>query len=324
MIYLQGRNVNQVFTDAFWMLRTPSATKELSRNGPVLVANSPVISEYRNPTERVLFNTHRDANHVFHLVEAIWMLAGRDDVEFLLPFNSSYGKYAEPDGRVHGAYGKRWRNHFSVDQILATVHTLKRDPQSRQVVVEMWDAKVDLIADVRDRPCNTHIYFDLRGGSLNMTVCCRSNDALWGAYGANVVHMSMVQELIALALGRPVGVYRQFSNNLHVYTDLPMVKDFLDHPPQVEDLYMKGKVFSFPMLSGNETIEEFLADCELWCFKTSPVATRFINEVVDPLARAYLARKRGESSYLDEIEGMPDDLDWKVGFHQWLRNRSDK
>ena len=33
---------------------------------------------------------------------------------------------------------------------------------------------------------------------LCMTVCNRSNDMLWGAYGANVVHMSMLQEFVAL------------------------------------------------------------------------------------------------------------------------------
>jgi thymidylate synthase len=130
----------------------------------------PVITTYLRPQERVLFNELRDANPIFHLVEALWMLASLSDVEFLLPFNSTYGRYAEPDGNIHGAYGRRWRTHFGVDQIWGVIAALRRDPTTRQAVMAMWDPAADLNADVKDRPCNTTIYFDGRQGRLNMTV----------------------------------------------------------------------------------------------------------------------------------------------------------
>ena len=54
-----------------------------SRNGAVLVAPWPVITIIHDPEHRVLFNPRRDANPFFHLFESIWMLAGRNDVDFV-------------------------------------------------------------------------------------------------------------------------------------------------------------------------------------------------------------------------------------------------
>ena len=50
-----------------------------------------------------------------------------------------------------------------------------------------------------------------------MTVCCRSNDVIWGAYGANAVHFSALQEYLAARIGVGVGYYYQVSNNFHAY-----------------------------------------------------------------------------------------------------------
>jgi hypothetical protein len=52
---------------------------------------------------------------------------------------------------------------------------------------------------------------------LDITVCCRSNDIIWGAYGANAVQFSVLQEYLAARVGVGVGRYYQVSNNFHVY-----------------------------------------------------------------------------------------------------------
>ena len=108
MKHIKVRNVGHAFGEGFWHMRLlgPECRQE-SRNGPVLVSPGPVLTEYEFPMERVLINPRRDANPVFHLMEAIWMIAGGRDVSFLLPFNEKFGQYAEPDGNVWGAYGYR-------------------------------------------------------------------------------------------------------------------------------------------------------------------------------------------------------------------------
>lgn len=315
-------NVNDAFAEAWWRLRT-YGVEQPSRNGPVLVMPEPVMTAYQKPTQRVLWDPRRDANHIFHLVEAMWMFAGRDDVESLLPFNSNYKNYAEPDGHVHGAYGYRWRKAFGKDQILEVIDELRRDPNSRRAVITMWDPTRKDMGMWKDTPCNTHIYFDARDGVLNMTVCCRSNDVLWGCYGANVVHFSFLLELVARGAGLDIGVYRQFSNNFHAYTEREMVSGYLLTPPlgdEVLDLYSEGKAFAYPLLADDETPEEFLLNCEALFDGREPNGA-FLSIIVAPLMMAYTERKEGLEY---DISSVPADCDWRMAFEQWVSRRKVK
>src|SRR6185369_13562421 len=101
-------NVNQALMEGLhWLLAV--GEKEDSRNGLVLVSPVPVMTTYLRPCQRVLFSPMRDANPFFHLMEALWMLAGRDDLAWPLYFNSKFGAYSDNGVTVHGAYGHRWR-----------------------------------------------------------------------------------------------------------------------------------------------------------------------------------------------------------------------
>lgn len=320
MIEISGRNVNEVFPEAIWKLRL-MGVKEHSRNGPVLVAPTPVITTYRHPQERVLLHSVRDANPVFHLMEAIWMIAGHRDVWWLSQFNSNIVTYAEDDGHIHGAYGYRWRSYFGFDQLRALLDELE-NKTTRQAVLSMWHPAPDLGARVRDKPCNTHIYFDRRDGALNMTVCCRSNDMIWGAYGANVVHFSFLQELLASELRIPIGVYRQFSNNFHVYPDVPVAQACLNAPHDGPDPYTTREEFApVPLVAPHETFDQFSADCEYLIHHgyAAPLATNFMKTVALPLMLAYQARKRGEPAPLPL-----HPCDWTIAYQEWVARREAK
>jgi thymidylate synthase len=75
--------------------------------------------------------------------------------------------------------------------------------------------------------CNLQVLFDAGLGRLNMTVTNRSNDLIWGAYGANVVHFSFLHEYMAALTGLPVGCYYQVSNNLHIYPEFEITSRFI-------------------------------------------------------------------------------------------------
>lgn len=320
---LTVRNVDMALTEGLWLLRTTGISED-SRNGLVLAAPGPVLTSYLFPRERLVTHPARDANHVFHLMETIWMLAGERNVNWLLQFNSQFGKYAEPGGLQHGAYGHRWRKMFMLDQILSAVEQLQVRG-NRRVVIGMWHPSHDLGSPARDVPCNTHIYFQVKYDTLEMTVCCRSNDVIWGAYGANAVHFSMLQELMALALGVRVGTYHQFSNNYHLYTEFGQGKDLLSQPP-VGTKYAshpeESAMALVPLLTDNETIGMFLVDCEKFVAgEFGRLKTNFMNTVAMPLHNAYLARKFGGTGhaqkYLDECQ----PCDWKTMFTQWTEKR---
>lgn len=194
--------------------------REETRNGPALVIPEPVMTIYERPMERVLLDLTRDVNPFFHLMKSLWMLSGRRDVASLDPFIGTLKKYSDDGETYHGAYGYRWRHFFGHDQLSEIIQILRDDPTTRRAVLTMWDPDADLGGSSKDHPCNTQIYFRVTGGVLDMTICCRSNDAIWGAYGANAVHMSVLQEFMAAASGLVVGRMYQLSNNLHAYVDV--------------------------------------------------------------------------------------------------------
>lgn len=229
---LRVRNVQEAYVRGLALLREHGVWED-TRNGRALVLPEPMITIYERPIERVLLDPSRDANPFFHLMEAIWMLAGRADVASLLPFNKALAQYSD-DGLVyHGAYGHRWRQHFTIwanmdpehmrplDQVRRVIELLRVNPADRRCVIQMWDAETDLGRDGKDFPCNTQLFFRARGQDdcpvLDMTILNRSNDAVWGAYGANAVHFSVLQEFIAAACGMQTGRMIQFSNNFHAY-----------------------------------------------------------------------------------------------------------
>lgn len=316
------RNVNHALVDGLWFLKT-AGFEQPSRNGPVLRAPGPVITHYKRPWERLCLDPKRDANHVFHLMETIWMLAGENDVSWLLPFNSSFSNYAEDDGLQHGAYGFRWATHFGLNQIQEVLIELTK-PATRRAVVSMWDPRTDLGADKKDLPCNTHIYFEVLNDKLNMTVCCRSNDMVWGAYGANAVHFSILQELLALELDLRVGSYYQMSNNFHIYTQMgpgPALLQSTSTEP--ECMYETGMAQAIPLLSGGECVWNFLEDCVCFIHHEVPrLKTHFMRRVAGPLRAAYLARKQGLEwrSMLDDVP----DCDWLLAFRLWAARRDEK
>jgi len=304
---------------------------EQSRNGEVIVYPTPVCTSYRKPMERVLFSPTRDANPFFHLFESLWMLAGLNDVAWPAQFNRRFKDYSDNGITAWGAYGWRWRSFFGYDQLAVIIDELKKNPASRRCVLSMWNGmETDLPHDLyvatnggKDVPCNTHAYFDVRGGKLNMTVCNRSNDIIWGAYGANAVHFSILQEYMAEQIGVPIGVYNQVSNNLHAYTGVYSKEQLwaMSYEAAETDLYREGKAKPMPL---DSTSKEWFH--QLMDFIDSPEVVTdngsFFNVICEPMYSAHKLHKGGDTAAaIRLIETMPDQNDWKLGSLLWLRKR---
>jgi thymidylate synthase len=357
---LSVMNVNEALAEGLHWLRS-SGVREESRNGPVLVSPEPVLTTYKFPMERVLFSPVRDANPFFHLMEALWMLAGRNDLAWPLFFNSKFGAFSDDGNSVHGAYGFRWRDAMGYDQLKAIGQELRKNPTSRRMVLQMWDAQCyennDLNIAIqgvphkldetktwdksgvryepsKDVPCNTHVYFDVKDGVLNQTVCCRSNDIIWGAYGANAVHFSVLLEYMAALAGVGVGLYRQFSNNYHMYpalyqkegrsVDDAMVNLAMD--ADINDLYknLDLEVKQSPLI--NTPVAEW--DAELRHFLNNPMGGQrtytdpFFEQCAIPMYQAWFIRKNKLGNGLAELEPMKElYTDWYIACKQWIERR---
>lgn len=338
---LKVRNVNEAISRGIHHLIV-KGIKEESRNGTVLVAPTPVMTIYEKPCERVLFSPLRDANPFFHLMESLWMLAGRDDVAFPATFNKRFTEYSDDGETVHGAYGERWRRNFGYDQLQIISDELIKNPASRRCVLAMWDAcppaamgSDDLrlaVSGGKDVPCNTHIYFDVRDNKLNMTVCCRSNDIIWGAYGANAVHMSILQEYMAKSVGVEVGLYRQFSNNYHAYTDVYHTEllNSISIEAHRTNYYQKPLSIEQPAVAPYPLISTDVAswDKDLHKFLDDPLSgyvyhDPFFKQVAEPMWSAWMVRKDKQGDPMEHVRAIVAE-DWKLACAQWITRREEK
>lgn len=337
MQVLSVRNAHKALPEAVRLMKL-NGVKRDSRNGAVLVAPWPVTTLFQQPTERVMFWPQRDANPFFHLMESLWMLAGRNDVAYPAHYVARMRDFSD-DGRIfHGAYGFRWRNHFDVegggrtglpDQLGTIARRLRDDPTDRRCVLAMWDPAADLDVTSKDLPCNTHIYFGRDAeGRLDMQVNCRSNDAVLGALGANVVHMSVLQEYIAAAIGCPVGRYWQVSFNYHAYVGPDWAKveqmdevcdDYADHRPCP---YARKLVEPFPLVNTPLNIWEqdlllFMEHGPITGFRDA-----FFSGVATPMYVAHAAFRKKDWDGAFQAMDNCRARDWQMAGRDWLNRRA--
>jgi hypothetical protein len=283
--------------------------------------DEPVLLTLHNPTHRVVFDPVRDANPFFHMAEAIWMLGGGQGLEFVQNYNSGMARYSDDGATLHGAYGHRWRKHFYRDQILETIDLIDADPNTRRAYISMFDAEVDH-GDKLDIPCNVGINFRVNGrNELDMTVFNRSNDVIWGALGANVVHMTILHELIAHATGHPIGVYRVSTACLHGYTTASQYSALRGSTGAV-DYYRHKGLRPRSLLQSTETAWDMLEACKRviampW---QDRYGIRWLDKTWVPARDAYRARKEGypTRSHIDRIEAE----DWRVACFEWCQRRA--
>jgi thymidylate synthase len=299
--------------------------KQQSRNGAVLVMPCPVVTATERPAERVLFSAQRNANPYFHLYEAVWMLAGRNDSAPLNSFIKGFGsRYGEEDGTVHGAYGHRWRDAFGVDQLNFVVNKLKADNTTRQCVIQMWDCSPlhsDLTGEWRDRPCNDLIFLQIHGRRLDLSVMCRSNDMIWGCHGANAVHFSVLHEYLAARIGAKLGTMYQWSNNYHAYlTELNRLTQ--TQADLSDDRYVTGKVKPLPMFDQpekiDEDIERFMDLYEGRTFPQGVYANYWFEGVMGMAMASHHHYKIGQLDRAQWYASQIAATDWRVACCEWL------
>ena len=349
-MHLNFRGVNDSFQALVEGIHKESikTVRSPSRVGGVLQIPDPVTLTYSKPLERVLFNSVRDCNPFFHVYEALWMLAGRNDIAPLDYYSSGYGKQVrDGDSTVaNGAYGYRWREADVldedvkyVDQLNIIINHLRAKPESRRAVLSMWNVEDDLlkIDSSRDVCCNLSVCFSTRKVAdansacfgtpcpqvLDMTVFNRSNDLIWGNLGANFVHFTMLQEYMACCLGVGMGEYHQISNNLHCYTERWTPEEWLAdrsggyipafrHIPLVRDQEMFDvEVQDFVTM--NSQLPETLVD-DHW-------AEPFLGDVAQPMMNAFHCHK--ERKYAEAL-GWARSIgadDWMKAATEWIQRR---
>ena len=329
MHVIKAVNAHSALPELIYQLKNRGVHRS-SRNGDVLMFPDPVTTVYSLPQERVVFWPERDANPFFHFFESLWMLAGRNDVAYPATFLERMKDFSDDGETLHGAYGHRWREHFGNDQLRVIAEALQKDPDCRRQVLAMWDPAHDLGVATKDAPCNTHVYFQRNAyGDLDMTVCCRSNDIIWGLAGANAVHFSMLQEYMAAWIGCQLGRYWQISNNCHAYVSvfekvLPLADEALQPPDKMILWDPYRDVDPYPLVSTD--IRTW--DTDLHRFLSGEIGfdEPFFAEVAFPFLKAHCLIKSALPK-IARLEAALEELkvceatDWRLAAEEWVGRR---
>jgi thymidylate synthase len=332
MEVLDVQNVHDALPSGIRLLRR-SGVQSDSRNGPVIRTPWPVATVYQRPDERVIFWEKRDANPFFHLYEALWMLQGRKDIQPLSRYARQMLAYSDDGRTLHGAYGFRWREHFGYDQIRHVAKLINDSHETRRAVLQMWDAEVDGIGPGKDYPCNVVATFQVNPvtHALDLVVFNRSNDIIWGAYGANAVHFSVLLEYIAAMVGLFPGTYTQMSVNYHAYVQVldnlgklwePTIELIPETPPNpYRDMKIRvQKLLSIPVPDWDEQMNAMMALLDEG-LAPDPGEDPFLNMAGSVLHAHSVWRAEGLQAAWDVLDTLDSSIDWVLAAYEWLSRR---
>lgn len=330
----KGRTADQVWQDiALSFCNGEGTTIQPSRAGQTLELLHSAIS-VSDPTQRWVTSRSPSINLAFALAEVIWLMRGRNDSAFLNYFNHQLPKYAGEGDTYHGAYGFRLRNHLGTDQLDRAYQALRSKPDSRQIVLQIWDGKVDLPnwngdAVAPDIPCNIASILNVRSGKLEWMQILRSND-LYRGLPYNFVQFTMLQEIIAGWLELEIGEYNQISNSLHVYySDLKNL-----HNTALNSMPANTDSLAFPKEVCEECFKELEGDVETVIKQN--ISVNVLSKIVyqsklpEPFRNmlcilyAEGARRRHQLGIVDEVMNYCTNPLYKQLFKQWLKERKPK
>lgn len=172
-----------------------------------------------NPRHRCITNSARRWSFPLAIGEFCWHASGSKELTSIEYYAKRWRDYSNDGETIRGScYGHRMFRGSAThpSQWNRIVDLLKRDPDSRRAVIDLFDATIDLDSDSKDVPCANLVQFLIREGKLLVFVSMRSNDAIWGL-PYDVFLFTMFQELMAVELGLELGPYYHSATSMHLY-----------------------------------------------------------------------------------------------------------
>jgi thymidylate synthase len=160
--------------------------------------------------------------------ELLWFLAGSTNVRYLNEHGVGiWDEWADGDGELGPIYGAQWRSWRgpggeTIDQITQVVDQIRRNPDSRRLIVSAWN--VADIGRMKLPPCHCLFQFYVAEGRLSCQLYQRSADLFLGV-PFNIASYALLTSMIAQVAGLAPGEFVHTFGDAHVY---------LNHREQVE------------------------------------------------------------------------------------------
>jgi thymidylate synthase len=173
------------------------------------------------------------------ILELLWFLKGSTDNNWLKERGVSiWNEWAAPDGDLGPIYGYQWRSWPApdgkhIDQIAEVVETLKKNPDSRRIIVSAWN-----VADIPRMalaPCHAFFQFYVADGKLSCQLYQRSADIFLGV-PFNIASYALLTHMMAQQCNLEVGDFVWTGGDCHLYSnhleqvDLQLSRDFFPLP----------------------------------------------------------------------------------------------
>jgi len=154
--------------------------------------------------------------------ELIWFLRGDTTVDYLHEHGVTiWDEWADAAGDLGPVYGKQWRSWAcpdgrTVDQISWVIEEMRRNPDSRRLVVSAWN-----VADLPDmalQPCHALFQFYVADGRLSCQLYQRSADIFLGV-PFNIASYALLTHMVAGVTGLQVGEFVHTLGDAHLYAN---------------------------------------------------------------------------------------------------------
>lgn len=170
------------------------------------------------------------------IYELLWFLKGDTNVQYLQEHGVRiWNEWAREDGDLGPIYGYQWRSWPDyqgghIDQIQQIIDQLRRDPDSRRMLVSAWNvAQLDQMALA---PCHCLMQFYVAEGRLSLQLYQRSADVFLGV-PFNIASYALLLMMIAQVTGLEVGDFVHTFGDVHIYRDhLEQVELQLERTPK--------------------------------------------------------------------------------------------
>ncbi len=174
--------------------------------------------------------------------ELLWFLRGDTNVGYLRDNGVTiWDEWADENGNLGPVYGKQWRSWArqdgsTIDQISQVIETIKRDPDSRRMIVSAWN--VGELDQMALAPCHAFFQFYVAQGKLSCQLYQRSADIFLGV-PFNIASYALLTLMIAQVTGLKAGDFIHTLGDAHLYlnhleqADAQLARQPL-HPPQMK------------------------------------------------------------------------------------------
>ena len=154
--------------------------------------------------------------------ELLWFLQGSTNIAYLKANKVSiWDEWADADGELGPVYGKQWRSWEgadgkTVDQIAWLVDEIRRNPDSRRLIVSAWN--VAELPRMALMPCHSLFQFYVADGKLSCQLYQRSGDIFLGV-PFNIASYALLTHMVAQVCGLKVGDFVHTLGDAHLYSN---------------------------------------------------------------------------------------------------------